>query len=110
MSQLKPGLALAALLALAACQSKTTAPPVAAVAPVAALPAVGLPAGSGCGPAIARTQAIVDSDVATGNLNTPVGKCFSADLANASADCAAGRDGEALHLLAAARARYGYPG
>ncbi|BAQ47532.1 MULTISPECIES: hypothetical protein [Methylobacterium] len=110
MSQLKPGFALAALLALAACQSKTAAPPVAAVAPVAALPAAGLPAGSGCGPAIARTQTIVDSDVATGNLNAPVGKRFSADLANAAAACAAGRDGEALHLLAAARARYGYPG
>ena len=52
---------------------------------------------------------VVDSDVATGNLNAPVGKRFSADLANASAACAAGRDGEALRLLAAAKARYGYP-
>ncbi|KMO10639.1 hypothetical protein [Methylobacterium platani] len=109
MSFCKPGLALAALLALAACQSKPAAPPAAALGPVAALPAGALPAGTGCGPAIARTQAIVDSDVATGNLNAPVGKRFSADLANASNACAAGRDGEALHLLAAAKARFGYP-
>ena len=110
MSSWKPGFALAALLALAACQSKPAVPPpAAALGPVAALPAGALPAGTGCGPAIARTQAIVDSDVATGNLNAPVGKRFSADLANASAACAAGRDGEALHLLAAARSRYGYP-
>ncbi len=109
MSYRKPGLALAALLALAACQSKPAAPPAASLGPVAALPAGALPPGTGCGPAIARTQAIVDSDVATGNLNTPVGKRFSADLANASSACAAGRDGEALHLLAAAKARYGYP-
>ncbi|TGE00600.1 hypothetical protein [Methylobacterium nonmethylotrophicum] len=109
VSQLKPGLALAALLALGACQSRSSAPPAALPGPVAALPAPALPGGTGCGPAIARTQAIVDSDVATGNLNAPVGKRFSADLANASAACAAGRDGEALQLLAAAKARYGYP-
>ncbi|KMO43474.1 hypothetical protein VQ02_00205 [Methylobacterium variabile] len=109
MSHLKPGLALVALLALAACQSKPAAPPAAAIGPVAGLPAAVPPGGAGCGPAIARTQAVVDSDVATGNLNAPVGKRFSADLANASAACEAGRDGEALRLLAAAKARYGYP-
>ncbi|AWN52469.1 hypothetical protein [Methylobacterium sp. 17Sr1-1] len=109
MSYRKPGLALAALLALAACQSKPAVPPPAALGPVAALPAGALPAGTGCGPAIARTQAVVESDVATGNLNAPVGKRFSADLANASNACAAGRDSEALRLLAAAKARYGYP-
>ncbi len=52
---------------------------------------------------------MVDSDVATGNLNKPVGDRFGADLARAAAACAAGRDGEALSLLAAAKSRYGYP-
>ncbi|MCJ2106060.1 hypothetical protein MKK70_11875 [Methylobacterium sp. E-041] len=103
------GFSLAALLAAAAlggCQQKAAAPAVA----VAGAPApVVLPQGSGCGPAIGRTQTVVDSDVATGNLNKPVGDRFSADLAHASAACAAGRDGEALHLLAAAKSRYGYP-
>ncbi|MGY2047971.1 hypothetical protein [Methylobacterium sp. JK268] len=97
--------ALAAALGLAACKP-TAPPPAAALAPVAApIPA----GGPGCGPAIARTQAIVDSDVATGNLNEPVGKRFSADLAHAAQACAAGHEAEALRLHAAARARYGYP-
>ncbi|KAB1078142.1 hypothetical protein [Methylobacterium soli] len=114
MPPLRPqrlSLALAALLyagLLGACQPKAAAPPVATAA--ATPPAIApLPQGAGCGPAIARTQAVVDSDVATGNLNQPVGARFSADLARASTACAAGREGEALHLLAAAKSRYGYP-
>lgn len=93
--------------ALAGCQSTASAPPPAAVA--AAPAAVVLPQGSGCGPAIARTQAVVESDVATGNLNKPVGDRFQADLSVAAQACAAGRDRDASGLLAAAKARYGYP-
>lgn len=103
-------LAVAALLAaasLGACKPTASAPP---VAPVAAAPVLApLPQGTGCGPAIARTQAVVDSDVATGNLNAPVGERFGADLRNAAAACQGGREREALGLLAAAKARYGYP-
>lgn len=99
-------LVLLAAAGLGACQQKAAAPPpVVAAAPA---PLV-LPQGSGCGPAIARTQAVVDSDVATGNLNKPVGDRFSADLGHAASACAAGREGEALGLLAAAKKRYGYP-
>lgn len=98
-----PAATLLAAALLAGCQQKAAAPSVAALAPPV------LPLGAGCGPAIGRTQAVVDSDVATGNLNKPVGDRFSADLARASAACAAGRDGEALGLLAAAKSRYGYP-
>ncbi|AWN40688.1 hypothetical protein [Methylobacterium durans] len=100
-------LAVAFLGGLAgACQPKATAP---VTATAAAPPAVTVPpAGPGCGPNIARTQAVVDSDVATGNLNPPVGARFSADLARASAACGAGRESEALSLLAAAKTRYGY--
>ena len=103
--------ALLAALGLAACNlaacKPSTPPPAAAVAaaPVPVPPA----GGAGCGPAIARTQAIVESDVATGNLNAPVGRRFSGDLARAAEACAAGREAEALRLHAAARARYGYP-
>lgn len=103
-------LAVATLLAavsLGACKPTASAP---TAAPAVATPAVAsLPQGSGCGPAIARTQAVVDSDVATGNLNTPVGERFSADLRNAARACQGGREREALGLLAAAKARYGYP-
>ncbi|MGU3358934.1 hypothetical protein ACLBWX_01235 [Methylobacterium sp. M6A4_1b] len=103
-------LAVAALLSaalLGACKPTASAPPAAAVAaaPVVAAP---LPQGNGCGPVIARTQAVVDSDVATGNLNPPVGERFSADLRNAADACAGGREREALSLLGAAKARYGY--
>lgn len=101
----RPILAFALLAALGACNAASAPPPVVA----AAAPLAVLPGGPGCGPAIARTQAVVDSDVATGNLNEPVGKRFRGDLGQASAACSAGRDGEAMRLLAAAKARYGYP-
>lgn len=104
----RTGLALTSLLsiaALCACTPKAEAPP---VVPVAVAPAPLLP-GTGCGPAIARTQAVVESDVATGNLNTPVGDRFRADLSVAAQACSAGRDREAVSLLAAAKSRYGYP-
>lgn len=99
-------LAALAVAALGACQQRAT-PAVAEPAPVIPAP-LALPTGSGCGPEIARTKAIVDSDVATGNLNRPVGDRFNADLAQAAGECAAGKSGEALHLLAAAKSRYGY--
>ena len=107
-SRLPMRLSLAALAvaALAACQQRAT-PAVTEPAPVIPAP-LALPTGSGCGPEIARTKAIVDSDVATGNLNKPVGDRFSADLARASAACAAGRGAEAHAELAAAKVRYGY--
>lgn len=97
-------LAVLAAASLGACQQKAAGSAVVAAAPA---PLV-LPTGGGCGPEIARTQAIVDSDVATGNLNRPVGDRFSADLARAASECAAGKPGEALGLLAAAKSRYGY--
>ncbi len=93
--------------ALGACTSSGPSPT--AAAPVAVPVMAPLPEGSGCGPGIARTQAVVDSDVATGNLNQPVGARFSGDLARAAEACRAGRDREAIGLLAAAKARYGYP-
>lgn len=103
-------LVLLAAAGLAACQSKAVAPPVAAVAPAAAFAApVALPQGGGCGPAIARTQAVVSADVASGDLAKAVGERFGADLDRAAASCAAGRAGEAMSLLAAAKSRYGYP-
>ncbi len=107
-SRLPMRLSLAALAvaALGACQQRS-APAVAEPSPIVPAP-IALPTGSGCGPEIARTKAIVDSDVATGNLNKPVGDRFNADLAQAAAECSAGKSGEALHLLAAAKSRFGY--
>ena len=108
-SRLPMRLSLVVLAAatLGACQQRAAAPKVSEPSPVVPAPLT-LPTGSGCGPEIARTKAIVDSDVATGNLNKPVGDRFNADLSQAAAECAAGKSGEALHLLAAAKSRYGY--
>lgn len=82
------------------------------IALAAALNAVGAasaaPHEPGCAASIARTQAIVESDVATQNLNAVVGQRFRADLARAAAACASGHDTEARGLLAGAKARYGY--
>lgn len=104
----RPGPVLAALAAslLAGCNAGPTAP---APKAMAALPAAKpLPEGKGCSASVARTQALVDSDLATGNIDEPVAKRFTADLGRAAEACSAGRDGEGLHLLAAAKARYGY--
>ncbi|WP_407520406.1 hypothetical protein [Methylobacterium oryzisoli] len=103
------GLAVALLAALGLAACKPNTPPPAAAVAAAPLVAVPPPGGAGCGPAIARTQAIVESDVTSGNLNAPVGKRFSDDLARAAEACAAGREADAVRLHAAARARYGYP-
>lgn len=103
--QIRLGFVVLAASALGACQQRAPGPTVVAAAPPSP---VSLPSGSGCGPEIARTQVIVDSDVATGNLNRPVGERFSADLGRAASECSAGRSGEALGLLSAARSRYGY--
>ncbi|BAU91569.1 hypothetical protein MPPM_2964 [Methylorubrum populi] len=92
---------------LSACQSSAP-PPVAPVATAPAAAVAPLPTGTGCGPSVARTQAIVATDVKTGDLSAPVGTRFSADLSKAEAACSAGREGEAMSLLAAAKARYGY--
>lgn len=91
---------------LSACQS--SAPPPVATVPAAPAAVAPLPTGTGCGPSVARTQAIVATDVKTGDLSAPVGARFGADLSKAEAACAAGREGEAMNLLAAAKARYGY--
>ena len=107
-SRLPMRLSLVVLAAatLGACQQRA-APRVAEPAPVVPAP-LALPTGSGCGPEVARTKAIVASDVATGNLDASVGERFNADLSQAAAECAAGKSGEALHLLATAKSRYGY--
>lgn len=112
MSILRSGLALALLLAavpLGACNSGSSIPGPAATATLPSAPVVAdLPKGSGCGPTVAHTQALVDSDVATENLDAAVGKRFSADLDTAAAACSDGRDAESRRLLAAAKSRYGY--
>lgn len=96
------------LLALAACNSARSAPP-----PVAGAPppvAAALPTGAGCEAAIARYRAVVKSDADTGNVNQSVYAQIDAEIRRAEAACASGRDSEARSLIAASKARHGYPG
>jgi hypothetical protein len=61
-----------------------------------------------CTTAIAGFEAIVTSDVETGNLNKGVHRRIVAELAGVKASCSAGRDAEASRALAAIKARHGY--
>lgn len=105
-----------ALLALASCNS-TPAPQAVATAPqaqraVSPITPQGfrLPEGAGCSGAIARYRAVVANDRETGNVNESVYKQIEGEISGASAACAAGRDGEAMSLVAASKSRHGYPG
>lgn len=69
-----------------------------------------LPEGSGCSGAITRYRAVIANDHATGNVGDSVYKQIEGEISGASAACAAGRDGEAMSLIAASKSRHGYPG
>lgn len=100
----------AALLALASCNSS---PPPQAAAPApqqAAAPGVKLPEGAGCTSTIERYRAVVSSDHQTGNVGEGVYKQIDGEISGASAACAAGRDADAMRMLAASKSRHGYPG
>lgn len=105
-----------ALLALASCNSSpqpqavATAPaPQRAVSPITPQ-GFKLPEGSGCSGAISRYRAVIANDRDTGNVNEKVYQQIESEIAGASAACAAGRDGEAMSLVAASKSRHGYPG
>lgn len=108
MPMTRPLLAAALAAALAGC-SQTGAPePGAATAPGVTPSNVSMPDRSGCAGEIARYRAVMDNDLSTGHVNKAVYDRVSADLERASAACSAGRDGEAVRLVAATRSRYGY--
>lgn len=97
-----------AVLALGACRSASPPQAPAASASNITSPGFKLPEGAGCSGEIARTRAVIDNDLSTGNVDKSVHDRFVADLGKASAACAAGRDGEALRLAEATKARFGY--
>ncbi len=101
-------LAAPLLLALAGCNSARSAPPPVAGggSPVVAA----LPEGSGCSAVIARYRVVAKSDADTGNVNQSVYAQIDSEIRRAEAACAAGNDGEARSLIAASKARHGYPG
>jgi len=61
-----------------------------------------------CAGAISEFEAIVASDVNTGNLNRGVYNRIVGELGPVKAQCGAGRDAEASRGLAAIKSRHGY--
>jgi hypothetical protein len=97
-----------ALIALAGCNS---AQPPAAVASRNVTPEhFALPSGAGCAGAIARYRAVLGNDLAMGHVGQGVYATIQSELGAADSACAAGRDGEAVALVRASKARHGYPG
>ncbi len=99
-----------AAIALAACNSAGPPP---APAPSSAAPGVTpntfvLPTGGGCAGEVARFQAVMDNDIATGHTTRAVYDRVSAEIAQARATCAAGNDGAAVAQVNATKARFGY--
>ncbi len=103
------------LFALASCnstpapQAVVAAPQQRAVSPLTP-PGFKLPEGAGCSGAIARYRAVIANDRDTGNVNDKVYQQIESEISGASTACAAGRDGEAMSLVAASKSRHGYPG
>ena len=97
-----------AVLALAGCNTPAALP-----APGGDLhespPDASLPQGSGCAAVIARYKAVVGSDASTGNLEQPVYRKISTEIAAAEAACAAGHDAQAASMITASAQRHGYP-
>ena len=68
-----------------------------------------LPDGSGCAGDLARWQAVQANDYAGGNVGLKVKTQIHNDIDRAAALCAAGQDAAARKLVAAYKARHGYP-
>jgi hypothetical protein len=105
-----PALVAAAFL-VAGCTTTSGPPP--APPPSSAAPGVtpntfAMPQGAGCTGEVARFQAVMDNDIATGHTTRPVYDRVSAEIAQARATCAAGNDGAAVAQINATKSRFGY--
>ncbi len=108
----RPLLAACIALALAACNATTASAPPApppSSAPVGVTPSsFSLPAGSGCAGEVARFQAVMDNDLATGHTTKPVYDRVTAEISTARATCAGGNDAGAVRQIAATKSKFGY--
>ena len=107
-------LALLTLPLLAGCNA-SPAPQAAAPAPqpgayaATEFPVVVMPKGDGCAAVIGRYDAVLKADWESGNVAERVYKQIQKELEPVRAACNAGRDGEARSMVAANKARHGYP-
>ena len=101
--------ALGAAVLLAACTQTAAPPPAPAISVSGVTPSTfALPSGSGCAGEVQRYRAVMDNDLATGHVGKTVHAKVSAEIDEAASACAAGRDAEAVRMIAATKARYGY--
>ncbi|KAA2235179.1 hypothetical protein [Salinarimonas soli] len=101
---------LAALLplALAAC-NQTNQPATIGATPAGVTPgSFQLPAGGGCSGDVAQFRAVIDNDLATGNVAQSVHGRVAREIDGAAAACSAGRSADASRMIAATKARFGY--
>jgi carbamate kinase len=61
-----------------------------------------------CGSAIGEFEAIINSDLETGNVAKRVHARVMTELGPVKSACSAGRDAEATRALAAVKSRHGY--
>ena len=97
-----------AALPLAACNQTVSAP-----APTPASTSVTpsgfrMPEASGCKGEVERYRAVMNNDLAMGQVNQPVYNQVDREIGQAEAACAAGRDAEAVRMVSASKARHGY--
>ncbi|MDE2018065.1 MAG: hypothetical protein KGI57_10190 [Hyphomicrobiales bacterium] len=102
-----------AALALAGCDA--SAPPASATAAPGTSgnpytpSGFALAKGAGCTAVVARWREVQANDVHIGYLTAAQGKQFGAETDAADAACKAGQDAKARGMVAASRARHGYP-
>lgn len=97
--------------AMGACQTASAppAPPPSSAPPGVTPSTFRMPAGSGCAGDVARFRAVMDNDLAVGHTVASVHARVTEEIDRAGAACAAGRDAEAVRMIAATKARFGYP-
>src|SRR5215207_1525922 len=106
-NRLRAALAAAALVAAAACNETSGPAPAASVSGVTP-PSFALPPGSGCSGEVSRYRAVMNNDLATGHVAKAVHARVTAEIDHAASACGAGRDAEAVRMIAATKARFGY--
>ncbi|MET0605815.1 MAG: hypothetical protein ABWZ80_05120 [Beijerinckiaceae bacterium] len=106
---IRQAFALCLPLAMAACNTAAAPPAPPASAPIGVTPSTfAMPAGSGCAAEVARFQAIMDNDLATGHTTKSVYDRVSGEIAAARSTCASGSDALAVRQIAATKSKFGY--
>ena len=106
-------LVFAPLVFVAGCNQTAGPPP--APAPTATAAAgvtpstFRLPEGSGCTGEVARYRAVMANDLETGHVTRAVHDRVVAEIDRAASACSAGHDAEAVRMIHATKAKFGYP-